>query len=256
MNYQEKLDQVNQEINILESRIREVEKEHRVKLSLRISKLISEANLDFKEDEIDVSTSSVHFYKPRDTSRYNIFTFYFREGHNIHYKEMDFTDIELSYYTTGISKDNFEFEINRLQLLGQAATFLKNKKQDMLDILTEENKFYRNQLLSEKLYEQVRVLTLQKKDLTNIMFEQEKTEMVKKLCSTGLDFGDDKQYIELKNGYTIYALTIKVDSISTSGKTCTISFTTPYWTKGMTEERVSMQRLVQQLLYIKNKITN
>jgi hypothetical protein len=256
MNYQERIAQIQQERKTLESRLEDLKWKHTLVLNLRLKELLSQEGINFKDDEIEISTSSIHFYKKKDDYRSNIFTLYFRDNYHRVSDGIKYSDIELSYYTTGVSSSNFDFEIDRIQLLGKIATFLKNRKQDVLDILTQEYTGYSNEVKADRIYEQMTTLRREETELEGLELTQKKDLLLNKLRTTGVAFGDTYQVLQLKFNYEVHALSIKVTSISTSGKTCTVECTTPYSQRPIVEERVDLHRLVNQLYMIKNKIIN
>ncbi len=240
----------------INKRIRQIEQEADAKIQQDFEEVFSlhlpaDISLEFKG-------SSLYF----QSNGKDIFSLYFPQKFWRPEEDEDlYTSVNLSYYTTST---NSTFELNRLKALGIVADLLLKNSEGFISTVNTRKAIAKQTIATETLYIRLCKLEAQLRDLKKAEKLDQRKKLEEKLCSSGLDFGEKVQYVTLKCNFTAPALTIKVTSISASGKTCTVQYTTsqtigtytPYYERPLVEERVDYHRLVQELLCMKDKIIN
>ena len=206
--------------------------------SLKIQEVFDKNFNYFKEFDIQVSGTSAYFRAKTDEGVLkDMFTIYFHER----YKED--TRLELSYYTTNAQS---EFEIERLISLGKTARILRDNSEYILKEIADarksnlerENELYRIQDGYEK----------EKRFYQNANDERRKTEIKLALREGGIIFNKAVN-IQIKSNYTPRIDSIKLTDVSKSGKTGTIVYHLSHGGNIYTEEKVNVERILDQLFF-------
>jgi hypothetical protein len=182
----------------------------------------------------------------QDCREREIFQIYLRENYGMEARsENAYRGVELSYYTTSTNSD---FELQRLENLGRVAMLLRSFKDKVLDQANELAKIYDAELAMEKFFEREDEVSTQisllREEIRAIQKEEKKVAL---FSEEGLSF-EKESYIQLKANYTVRVKNIKLIEIAKSGKTATAVFTFSHGDYVSREERVSIEKVISQVI--------
>jgi hypothetical protein len=200
------------------------------------------------EDVSIVCTNTTINFKmlDQDCREKEIFQIYLRENYMMKERsENAYRGIDLSYYTTSTNSD---FELQRLENLGRVAMLVRNFKEEILRQANELAKIYDAELAMEKFFERESEVGRQIKVLRDeIRAIQKEEKRVALFSEEGLSF-EKEAYVQLKANYTVRVKNIKLIEIAKSGKTATAVFTYFHGDHVSREERVSIEKVVSQVI--------
>lgn len=194
----------------------------------------------FKELTIKVSNESAYFYMfDEDLKReQEIFSLYFYERYN------NPTKLELSYYSS--SSTQSDFELDRLIKLGSFAKVIKDDKERILNEIQSVQSKYKNR--SNELYQIKDGYNKQKRAYQQANDQARKAEIELALNNSGIVFSKGVN-IQIKSNYTPRIDSIKLTEVSKSGKTGTIVYHLAHGGSIHTEEKVNVERILDQIFF-------
>jgi hypothetical protein len=226
---------------------------------VREQKAMSDVLLPFfsdfsKEVEIEVTRGSVYFRMAHPDYSYKkeLFNIYLRENWNFDEKKQSFNGVDLSYYTTSTKGDDI-WELKRLQLLGKLAEVVEDNSFSILYTVNNIVLPFKEEY--DQVYTQMNLVgkAIRKLDEKISAFKKEKIAF--DLMNEGIKF-EKAAYIQLKSNYTVRVNNIKLTDIAKSGLTATAVFEFEHHNTISSEERVSIQKVVDQILgYINNIVS-
>jgi hypothetical protein len=191
------------------------------------------------------SASLIQFKKMNEEGTYEkeIFSIYLKERFGE--EEGRYTGVELSYYTTNCNSD---FELTRIEALGKVASVVKNYKEEIREKANVLAKIHFAEMQAEEFYKREYDLEKQVRELKNEIYTIKKEEKRNALFSEeGLTF-EKPINVQLKANYTVRVRNIKLIEIAKSGKTATAVFTFSHGDYISREERVSIEKVVAQVI--------
>jgi len=188
-----------------------------------------------EEVETTVTESGVYF-KEQGKELFNI---YFDRS----WSSRQVEDLQLNYYTTSVASKN-SFELKRLSLLGYAADVVAFGTQEIITKLNEASVPFDQQ--AEKLYEELHELGKSQRTLVSLIEYDDKKQLQQILLCEGISFNEDK-YIRLKHNFTDRMNSVRITSISKSGKTCSIKYSAANREYIAGEENMNVQELIDRL---------
>jgi hypothetical protein len=195
--------------------------------------------------KVQCTQSGISFNKMNEEGTYEkeLFNIYLRDAYFS--GEQMYRGCELSYYTTSTNSD---FELQRLENLGRVAMLLRNFKQEVLNQANEIAETYRTELKMRDFFKKQDELGKQisalRKEITELKKEEKKQAL---FSEEGLSF-EKESYIQLKANFTVRVKNIKLIEIAKSGKTATAVFTYFHGDHVSREERVSIEKVVSQVI--------
>ena len=226
---------------------------------VREQKAISDALLPFfsdfpKEVEIEVLRGSVYFKTdhPECSYKKELFNIYLRENWNFDEKKQYFNGVDLSYYSTS-TKGIDVWELKRLQLLGKLAEIVFIHQEGILDVVNNIVLPFKEEY--DQVYTQMSIVGKAIRELDEKISAFKKEKIAFDLMNEGIKF-EKAAYIQLKSNYTVRVNNIKLTDIAKSGLTATAVFEFEHHNTISSEERVSIQKVVDQILGYINNIVN
>jgi hypothetical protein len=204
--------------------------------------------------KIEVRRGGIYFTMDHPDYTYGkeLFTLYLQE--NWHYADDDvqsaFKGLDLSYYSTQTKGDNV-WELLRLSLLGELAGIVRWKQVEILDIVNETVKGFREE--RDRLYEQMNLVGKAINDLDIKIRQLEKKRVEFELKGDGVTFTKGVS-VQMKYNYTPKIQSIKLIDFSKSGKKATAVFTFAHGTLTSREENVSVESIVDQVSMLSQHI--
>jgi hypothetical protein len=195
--------------------------------------------------KVQCTQSGIYFNKMNEEGTYEkeLFNIYLRDAYFS--GEQMYRGCELSYYTTSTNSD---FELQRLENLGRVAMLLRNFKQEVLNQANEIAETYRTELKMRDFFKKQDEVSKQisalRKEITELKKEEKKQAI---FSEEGLSF-EKESYIQLKANFTVRVKNIKLIEIAKSGKTATAVFTYFHGDHVSREERVSIEKVVSQVI--------
>jgi hypothetical protein len=193
--------------------------------------------------EVKVQNTTAYFQVEIEGRLKELFTISFYER----YKQD--TILDLSYYTTSTQSD---FELDRLMLLGRVAEIVKSSSTEILDeivTIRKEDLQESNQLYSLQDSYSKQISQYEKAEREN-----EKVQIELALRSGGITFSKEL-YLKVKRNFTARIVSMKIDSISASRKTCTVSFKYTLGNHTGVEERCDFDSIITQVFCHSKYIT-
>lgn len=188
-----------------------------------------------EEIETTVTESGIYF-KEQGKELFNI---YFDRS----WSSRQVEDLQLNFYSRSIgSKDTFE--LKRLSLLGFAADVVAYSTQEILTKVNQASVPFDQQ--SEKLYGELGELSKSQRSIVNLVEHENKKKLLQDLLSEGISFNEDK-YVRLKYNFTDRMNSLKITSMSKSGKTCSIKYSAERRDYVAGEENINVQELIDRL---------
>lgn len=199
------------------------------------------------EVELEFGSDSIYFKIFNDEKKYlrEIFSLYLKQSWS---DVTRYKGIDLSYYTTSTSEDN-KWELKRLQILGNVAGIVLEHGDIILARINSAVAGFRAEL--DEVYEEMHMLSLERSEVQNAAYAKRRMEVIGQLCGKGVVF-NEAVGITLKRDYTLRVGSIKVQSVSKSEKTCTVVGLYPHGGTSFTEERVSFEHLITQVMAHQN----
>ena len=240
---------LNQEIETLQNQKQELSTQRyecRERFSKNLTNHFSKYFRGVISEDIKINgtSSGIYFYKMNEEGTYEkeLFNIYLRESYLID-KSVAYTECSLSYYSTSTNSD---FELERLVNLGKVANVVKDFKDEILKQANGLAEVYNNELKEDNSYEKEYEIDKQITSLRNEIRLIVKEQTLKDLMSEGVKFEKDT-YIQLKANFTARVKSIKLIDISKSCLTATAVFEYVYHNQTSREERVSIQKIVDQV---------
>jgi hypothetical protein len=239
-------------IEVLQEQIQSIKKERwevQEKFEKSLTTSFSKYFRGIVSEDIKVycSTSSIQFKKMNDEGTYEkeLFNIYLRERWSREAEEGRYTGAELSYYTTSTQSD---FELTRLEALGKVAFVMRKCKEEIIERANALAKVYHDEVKQEDFYKKEYEVENQIGKLRNEIYAIKKGQKLAALFSEeGLTF-EKRTTVKLKSGFEPAVSSLKLTDIAKSGKTATAIFT--YYNGDYTskEERVSIEKVVAQVI--------
>jgi len=206
---------------------------------------------DFIEQgvKIEVRRGGIYFTMDHPDYTYGkeLFTLYLQE--NWHYADDDvqsaFKGLDLSYYSTQTKGDNV-WELLRLFLLGELAGIVRWKQVEILDIVNETVKSFKEE--RDRLYEQMNLVGKAINDLDIKIRQLEKKRVEFELKGDGIEFTKGLE-VQMKYNYTPRIQSIKLIDFSKSQKKATAVFQFAHGSLTSREENVSVESIVDQVAH-------
>jgi hypothetical protein len=198
--------------------------------------------------KVECTQTGIYFKKMNEEGTYEkeLFSIYLRETYfSREGREQMYRGCELSYYTTSTNSD---FELERLENLGRVANLLRNFKDEVVNKANELAVIYEAELKMENSFERESELEKQIKVLRDEIRTIKKEEKKQALLSEeGLAF-EKPINVQLKANYSPRISNLKLTEIAKSGKTATAIFTFSNSEHSSREERVSIEKVVSQVI--------
>lgn len=229
----------------------------RADIYVREHKAISDALLPFfsdfpKEVEVEVLRRAVYFKMnhPEYSYKKELFTLYLRENWNYEEKDITFTGVDLSYYTTSTKGDNI-WELKRLRLLGKLAEVVEVDYFDLLYSVNSAALLFKEEF--DIVSDQMRLISeaTWELDIKIVAVKKERIEF--DLKNEGVTF-DRGVNIQMKFNYTPLIRSIKLIDLSKSGKKGTVVFEFQGGHSSR-EENCNVNSIVDQVLGFAKNIT-
>jgi hypothetical protein len=202
--------------------------------NLKVKQVLDSYFNPFSELDIQVSGTSASFYmKDNLEVRREVFNLYFYE------RFRGETLLDLSYYTTS---ECSEFELERLINLGKVAKVVLEKSEKILREIAEVRKSDLER--SNALYSIQSGCERQIQEYKSAEKESKLISVELSLRGEGVVF-NDQTYIQLKRHYTVRVIQMRI-SVSRSGKTCDVFYTTSSGYKGV-ENNCNVEKVVDQV---------
>jgi hypothetical protein len=225
-------------------------KDTRSNIYVREQQALSDSLLPFFEGfqygvSIEVLRESIYFKTDHPDYNYKkeLFSIYLRERYSEEGKK--YNGVDLSYYTTSTKGEN-TWELKRLQLLGRVAEILEDQQGIIVDTANEVASKFKEEF--SEVYGKMNVVGNSIRDLNNQIREiQKQIKKIELFSEEGLVF-EKPINVQFKAGFSPRISNLKLTEIAKSGKTATAVFTFSHGDYVSREERVSIEKVVSQVI--------
>ena len=195
--------------------------------------------------DIEVTRGSIYFKMDHSelNRRKELFTLYLRERYSEEGKK--YSGVDLSYYTTSTKGEN-TWELKRLQLLGRVAEILEDQQGLIVDTANEVASKFKEEF--SEVYGKMNVVGNSIRDLNNQIREiQKQIKKIELFSEEGLVF-EKPINVQFKASFSPRISNLKLTEIAKSGKTAIAVFTFSHGDYVSREERVSIEKVISQVI--------
>lgn len=228
-NYSNEIAEVTSQLELIRAQRRELGLANDAK----VKEVFDHAFNYFREFDIRVSSETASFFNAEDNKQ--LFTIYFYER----YRED--VRLELSYYSTSTQSD---FELDRLISIGKVAQIIKSNSERILRDIADIKKSDKGR--ESELYAIQDTYEKRLSEIRNAEYADKKVQAELQLRAEGVQF-EPAVHFQLKRNYDPRIKSIKILSVSASGKTCTVEYVTTGGSVGK-EERVEKGSVISQAI--------
>jgi hypothetical protein len=225
-------------------------KDARSNIYIREQKALSDSLLVFFEGfnpdvDIEVRRDSIYFKidHPDYTYKKELFNLYLRETYSG--EGVKYNGVDVSYYTTSTKGEN-SWELRRLQMLGKVAEVIEDQQGLIVDTANDVSNKFKEEF--NDVYGKMGVVGNSIRDLNNQIREiQKQIKKIELFSEEGLVF-EKPINVQFKAGFSPRISNLKLTEIAKSGKTATAVFTFSHGDYVSREERVSIEKVVAQVI--------